>query len=190
MYMYKSCIYLCTSTYKKRSLSAHHCDLNFALPDDFHEILAWLDHSARRRSKPKATQFEGKFHGQSKWIELVDPEEFWKNKSHLVGGWATPLKNMKVSWDDYSQSIYGNIKNVPTTNQPSCQNLFGTPLVPITIPDLSCFHLPWRLMFFSTAIRSQLQQRHHTLQVGQTNLQCWGINFMEYGNLKDPGTLQ
>jgi hypothetical protein len=50
--------------------------LNFALPDDFHQILAWLDHSARRRSKPKAAQFEGKFHGQSKWIELVDPEEF------------------------------------------------------------------------------------------------------------------
>ena len=22
---------------------------------------------------------------------------------HLVGGWATPLKNMKVNWDDYSQ---------------------------------------------------------------------------------------
>ena len=21
----------------------------------------------------------------------------------LVGGWATPLKNMKVSWEDYSQ---------------------------------------------------------------------------------------
>ena len=21
----------------------------------------------------------------------------------LVGGWATPLKNMKVNWDDYSQ---------------------------------------------------------------------------------------
>ena len=21
----------------------------------------------------------------------------------LVGGWPTPLKNMKVSWDDYSQ---------------------------------------------------------------------------------------
>ena len=21
----------------------------------------------------------------------------------LVGGWATPLKNMKVKWDDYSQ---------------------------------------------------------------------------------------
>ena len=26
------------------------------------------------------------------------------NEKHiLVGGWATPLKNMKVSWDDYSQ---------------------------------------------------------------------------------------
>jgi hypothetical protein len=22
---------------------------------------------------------------------------------HLVGGWPSPLKNMKVSWDDYSQ---------------------------------------------------------------------------------------
>ena len=28
-----------------------------------------------------------------------------KNKYiiNLVGGWATPLKNIKVSWDDYSQ---------------------------------------------------------------------------------------
>ena len=23
-----------------------------------------------------------------------------KQSHHLVGGWATPLKNMKVSWDD------------------------------------------------------------------------------------------
>ena len=23
--------------------------------------------------------------------------------SRLVGGWATPLKNIKVNWDDYSQ---------------------------------------------------------------------------------------
>ena len=26
----------------------------------------------------------------------------WRKKK-LVGGWPTPLKNMKVSWDDYSQ---------------------------------------------------------------------------------------
>ena len=30
----------------------------------------------------------------------------------LVGGWATPLKNMKVSWDYYSQYME-KIKNVP-----------------------------------------------------------------------------
>ena len=31
---------------------------------------------------------------------------------HLVGGIPTPLKNMKVSWDDYSQyfPIYGKTK--------------------------------------------------------------------------------
>ena len=32
---------------------------------------------------------------------------FTWNSNHekllLVGGWATPLKNMKVNWDDYSQ---------------------------------------------------------------------------------------
>ena len=26
----------------------------------------------------------------------------WSKHNFLVGGWATPLKNMKVSWDDYS----------------------------------------------------------------------------------------
>jgi len=31
---------------------------------------------------------------------------------NLVGGIPTPLKNMKVSWDDYSQ-YDGQIKNVP-----------------------------------------------------------------------------
>ena len=29
-------------------------------------------------------------------------------KSYLVGGWATPLKNMKVNWDDYFQYIWKN----------------------------------------------------------------------------------
>ena len=24
-------------------------------------------------------------------------------KQNLAGGWATPLKNLKVNWDDYSQ---------------------------------------------------------------------------------------
>ena len=35
----------------------------------------------------------------------------------LVGGWATPLKNMKVNWDDIP-NINGKIKNGnQTTNQ-------------------------------------------------------------------------
>ena len=31
-----------------------------------------------------------------------------KGKSDLVGGWATPLKNMKVSWDDDIPNIWEN----------------------------------------------------------------------------------
>ena len=34
----------------------------------------------------------------STWIEPTDTDE-----PQLVGGWATPLKNIKVNWDDYSQ---------------------------------------------------------------------------------------
>ena len=39
----------------------------------------------------------------------------------LVGGWATPLKNMKVNWDDYSQYM-GTLKNVPN-HQPEIISL-------------------------------------------------------------------
>ena len=36
----------------------------------------------------------------------------------LVGGWATPLKNRKVNWDDDIPNINGKIKNGnQTTNQ-------------------------------------------------------------------------
>ena len=31
-------------------------------------------------------------------------------KQHLVGGWATPLKNMKVNWDDDIPNIWENKK--------------------------------------------------------------------------------
>ena len=48
--------------------------------------------------------------GKSFFLELKKTEENdefvrWSiNADHfLVGGWATPLKNMKVNWDDYSQ---------------------------------------------------------------------------------------
>ena len=51
----------------------------------------------------------------------------------LVGGWATPLKHMKVNWDDYS--IYGKIKHVPN-HQPDIN-------IPPTDPGFG-----WIWMFF------------------------------------------
>ena len=52
--------------------------------------------------------FRGFFRGgYYEWTILL--EESRKNsdarplQQSLVGGWATPLKNTKVNWDDYSQ---------------------------------------------------------------------------------------
>jgi hypothetical protein len=39
------------------------------------------------------------------------------NNAFLVGGIPTPLKNMKVSWNAYSQYIRKKIKMFETTNQ-------------------------------------------------------------------------
>ena len=36
-------------------------------------------------------------------------------KSWLVGGWATPLQEMKVNWDDEIPNIRENAKNVNQT---------------------------------------------------------------------------
>ena len=33
------------------------------------------------------------------------------SEQYLVGGIPTPLKNMKVSWDDYSQYMENNVPN-------------------------------------------------------------------------------
>jgi uncharacterized protein (DUF2062 family) len=46
------------------------------------------------------------------WVKNYEPQKL------LVGGSATPLKNMKVSWDYYSQDME-KIKNVPN-HQPDC----------------------------------------------------------------------
>ena len=34
------------------------------------------------------------------WFVVIHPKIGNLIIDHLVGGWATPLKNMKVSWDD------------------------------------------------------------------------------------------
>ena len=50
-------------------------------------------------------------------LEIPPGNQAWPGKSNiwLVGGWPTPLKNMKVSWDDYSQ--YMEKKMFQTTSQ-------------------------------------------------------------------------
>ena len=44
-------------------------------------------------------------HRKTQTLELTSRFFRLKGNPHpnLVGGWATPLKNMKVNWDDYSQ---------------------------------------------------------------------------------------
>ena len=46
----------------------------------------------------------------AKWYRSLDhrTRQPWHGK--LVGGWSTPLKNMKVSWDDDIPNIWKNIK--------------------------------------------------------------------------------
>ena len=62
-------------------------------------------------SKAKRKKNRGSFHGDADegdaWgygFERFDPHRFCKGILNLLGGGiATHLKNMKVSWDDYSQ---------------------------------------------------------------------------------------
>ena len=45
----------------------------------------------------------------------------------LVGGWPTPLKNMKVSWDDYSKYMESHTSNVPNHQPAQNQNNLENP---------------------------------------------------------------
>ena len=53
--------------------------------------------------------------GQLQWRSLINA--IISIVIYLVGGWATPLKNMKVSWDYDISNIWNN-KNVPN-HQPA-----------------------------------------------------------------------
>ena len=51
---------------------------------------------------------------------LVIPRGYQAHKtSQLVGGIPTPLKNMKVSWDDEIPNIWENKSHVPVTTKQS-----------------------------------------------------------------------
>ena len=59
-------------------------------------------------------------HGQSHVFSLTVGTFLTLWNYPLVGGWATPLKNMKASWDDDIPKIWENrIHGNQTTNQPS-----------------------------------------------------------------------
>ena len=56
--------------------------------------------------------------GTGKGVTWMSPK-FWKLLStpisYQFGGWATPLKNMKISWDDYSQYMEKQIAKPPAS---------------------------------------------------------------------------
>ena len=59
------------------------------------------------------------FHQKRAWSAVAFIETFLETL-YLVGGWPTPLKNMKVNWDYYSQYME-NIKVMfQTSNQFCC----------------------------------------------------------------------
>ena len=59
-------------------------------------------------------------HRNQNFLLVLCPTPLEKN---LVGGIPTPLKNMKVSWDDYSQYMEKE-KRFQTTNQKHVDRAF------------------------------------------------------------------
>ena len=77
--------------------------------------------------------------------------EKWKS-TELVGGWPTLLKNMKVSWDDYSQYMEKQ-KNVPN-HQPD-----------IVVPPIS-------IQFTKTSAATRLLSLARGWEQRNTPIQC------------------
>ena len=55
--------------------------------------------------------------GSMEWMS--EGKALQKRIALLVGGWATPLKNMNVNWDNDIPNINGKMKHVPN-HQPVC----------------------------------------------------------------------
>ena len=73
-----------------------------------------VPHSASLAMVPKIT-FEATFHRFD--ADLFLEECCWGDNMNLVGGWATPLKTMKVNWDDDIPNRWEN-KNWQPNHQP------------------------------------------------------------------------
>ena len=67
-----------------------------------------IGHLAAVARRGAATGLEGL--GVEQWDLMSDGNGY---ATDLVGGWATPLKNMKVNWDDDIPNIWENKKWQP-----------------------------------------------------------------------------
>ena len=117
---------------------------------------------------------------------------FFGMKVSQVGGWATPLKNIKVSWDDYSQ-LYGQIKFMfQTTNQYiyiiiyiyiSSLSLSSSSYLRMNSKNWAFWWFPWKIPSFKKWMTggTTATRNGHPLGdpnschgvVGDQNLWCW-----------------
>ena len=54
----------------------------------------------------------------------------------LVGGWATPPKNMKINWDDYKPNISGKIKFMATIHHQPASTKSMIPVIWWVFPNI------------------------------------------------------
>ena len=71
---------------------------------------------------------------------LLNFSHLFLANGHLVGGWATPLKNMKVNWDDYSQYMekYKMATKPPTSLCIQLTASTGAPALWVSESNCSC----------------------------------------------------
>ena len=98
-----SCLSTISPLLSHQKVMNHHCQTRIhSMPS--HEAPPWNPmifpsiHEDFRSRKPIANE----------WIYLP-----WHPQ--LIGGWATPLKNMKVNWDDDIPNIWNKFSKPPTS---------------------------------------------------------------------------
>ena len=99
---------------KKQANTENHCVfLAFRIWNLQVYSIGWLTHypttisipTLRKTLGPRLRRIESRTAADEPKSEGHCAVKVWRTtqRNVLVGGWATPLKNMKVSWDDYSQ---------------------------------------------------------------------------------------
>ena len=93
----------------------------------------------------------------------------------LVGGWPTPLKNMKVTWDDDIPNIWKNKKSLkPPTRKACCQRWNHQLLINylyIFVAFLSIYYMIW--CFFAVHAQTFSSRNTDRLVVGAEKAICF-----------------